>query len=255
MKRIAKEFTKKVGQDLKDLSALELRVSANLEIEELESLLLKSTTALFEIKKLLTAGGTLLQFFDGVEQVVTTKAAREVLHWKRKNGKQIVERAAQRRLGTPTGRISSSQPEFQELPAPKKIPRFSGQKTWCKLNIGCYQEPKTAGFWRESAPFDPKERFPAGQRLPFPVRMKLETFDLDAFLTKLEKVEAKAHRNHFKGWSTNRWDGSQNGSCELKYKGWRWPVGYRTYIEGGLLPSKTFFKFIMGYELEGLPAF
>lgn len=239
-----------------DASNLEKRISKNMEIEELERMLANAGTALFELKKLLTAGGTLPEFFDDVETKVTSPEVREVLRWKRENSKRLTKLAKLRQRGTPTGRISKPNPEFQELPAPKKvIPRFSGMKTWCKLNIGCYQAPKAAGFWRESAPFSEKDRYPAGQRLPFPVKLKLETFDLDAFLKQLSKIESKAQSAHYKGWSTNRWDGSRNGSSEFKYKGWRWPAGYRTYIERGVLPSKTFFKFIMGFDLEGLQAF
>ena len=253
LKQIAKQFLKSVGNDLLDISALELRVAKNAEVEELEALLLKSATVIFELKRLVSSGVPLLAFFEGVDHLVSSPSAKEALRWKRENTKRLKDCDVQRQTGTVTGRISSFRPEMQEIPRKKRKP--SGMATYCKLNIGCAQQPKTAGFWRENEKIKEGDRYPVGSLLPFPVMLKLEAYHLDEFLTQLSKIERKARSKRFKGWSTNRWDGSSNGSSEFNYKGWRWPAGYRTYLEGGLLPSKTFFKFIMGYDLPGLQQF
>jgi len=127
------------------------------------------------------------------------------------------------------------------------VEKYSGKDTYERLNSNCVVPEKTAGMWRE------KPRVTSKEQLPFPVALKLKTFDVDAFLKKLSSVENKAQCRHFKGWSTHRWDGSKNGSADYKYKGWVWPSGYRTYIEQGVLPSAAFFEFIMGHSLKGLP--
>lgn len=292
-----------------------------------EMLAYDATTALFEIKKLLTKGGTLLEFFDDVEKLVTAEPVRKGLHWRRTNVKRIQKRLKAQAMANaddpvPQGSLRkadqiyiqaterdvtrmpvlfkdgrrvicsiitiegtklkgivvgtgqmvqlqnlvigqnddfisiqqghlSSVPkgvEIEVYPAPKQ---YTGQRAWSRLNIGCQTQSKTAGFWRQT--FEKSSPFLGANSLPFPVRMKLETFEKEAFLKQLTIEERKATKRPMKGWSTNRWDGSKNGSTEFQYKGWRWPCGYRTYIEGGVLPSAQFFKFIMGYDLAGLP--
>jgi hypothetical protein len=296
------------------------------KVEQLEGTLHDATTALFEIKKLLTKGGTLLEFFDDVEKLVTAEPVRAALHWRRDNTVRLKKKAKVQstllipEMGQPemlrpadqiyfqaterdvtrmpvlfkdgkrvmcsvikiegtklkgivvgTGQMVqlqnliigqnddfisiqqghlSSVPKgrlIEVYPAPKQ---YTGQRAWGRLNFGCQTQPKTAGFWRESI----EKSTELGGSLPFPVRMKLETFEKEAFLKQLAIEERRATKRNMKGWSTNRWDGSKNGSAEFQYKGWRWPSGYKTYLEGGVLPSASFFKFIMGYELPGLPA-
>lgn len=229
-----------------DASALELRVQSAMQVEELEKLLLHSATALFEIKKLLTAGGSLLQFFDDVEQAVTTKAAREVLHWKRENGKRVAEP----KKAVTTGRVSRHNPEPYKLPRTSVTLPPKGKAIYEVLNAHCFAGSKAAGFWREKP--EPKG---SDGNLPFPVKQNLTDFVLTAFLDRLDEIEAKAESKHFKGWSTHRWTGEKNGSSEFHYRGWKWPVGYRGYIADGVLPSRKFYKFIMGATLSGLPEF
>lgn len=155
-------------------------------------------------------------------------------------------------IGTSSPRIRSAMglSPSETKTREKKPKTYAGQDTYDSLNGDCEAPEKTAGFWREKPGV-----FGRGTQLPFPVALKLKLFDAQAFLVKLASVESKAASAPYKGWSTHRWDGSRNGSSDFKYKGWKWPSGYSTYIKQGVLPSASFFKFIMGYELEGLPPF
>jgi hypothetical protein len=155
-------------------------------------------------------------------------------------------------IGTSSPRIRSAMglSPSETKTREKKPKTYAGQDTYDSLNADCEAPEKTAGFWREKPGV-----FGRGTQLPFPVALKLKSFDAQAFLVKLASVESKATSAPYKGWSTHRWDGSRNGSSDFKYKGWKWPSGYSTYIKQGVLPSASFFKFIMGYELEGLPPF
>lgn len=154
-------------------------------------------------------------------------------------------------IGTSSTRIRSALGKSPiETKRREKTPRtYAGQDTYDSLNEDCVAPEKTAGFWRQKPGV-----FGSGS-LPFPVALKLKSFDLQLFLVMLAAVESKAKKNHCKGCSTHRWDGSKNGSVDFQYNGWKWPSGYATYIQQGVLPSAAFYKFVMGYELEGLPPF
>lgn len=66
-----------------------------------------------------------------------------------------------------------------------------------------------------------------------------------AWLPKLDKVEKKAAKAAYRGFSTCRLCDKMNGSEELSYKGWVWPSGYRHYIQDhSVRPSLAFEEFI-----------
>lgn len=132
-----------------------------------------------------------------------------------------------------------------------KIPKekFTGKKAFKELNEKCYWEEKRVGYWRDGLQKD-------DTALPFPVRMKAEGYDREKFMKRLAKIEAKAKSLAYKGWSNHRWyKDTKNGSREFNYKGWFWPAGYSTYLEAGVLPSREFYNFIMGEDLETLPSY
>jgi hypothetical protein len=81
--------------------------------------------------------------------------------------------------------------------------------------------------------------------LPMPKAFKHPWKNKDIFLSMLEKVEARAQVTAYRGWSTCRLCGRHNGSQEFEYRGWRWPEGYRHYVqEHNVIPSPAFDRFI-----------
>lgn len=110
-------------------------------------------------------------------------------------------------------------------------------------------EPKTAGYWRQVV------NYSADDTLPFPVITTARGYVKSAFLNQLKIAERAATQRAYRGWSNNRWDGTANGSSEFNLNGWKWPSGYFTYLEAGVLPSREFYKFIMGKDLETLPSY
>lgn len=92
--------------------------------------------------------------------------------------------------------------------------------------------------------------------LPFPVITSAVGYVRKDFLARLEITETShAFRKQYRGWSTNRWTGEANGSGEYQLSGWSWPEGYKTYLKAGVLPSREFYKFIMGKDLASLPSY
>lgn len=75
------------------------------------------------------------------------------------------------------------------------------------------------------------------------------------FLKALSKIERKAddtaRRNATKGWSNCRCCGCKNGGTTFEYQGWRWPDGFRHYVEKhNVRPSLAFQEFVLGTYLE-----
>ncbi len=73
-----------------------------------------------------------------------------------------------------------------------------------------------------------------------------------AFLTCLEVIETgdDAYEVAYRGWSTCRICGKRNGSTEYVFDGWKWPSGFRHYVEAhNLRPSLAFIEFITGKEV------
>lgn len=109
---------------------------------------------------------------------------------------------------------------------------------------------KCVGYWRDT--LMPKKN----DTLPFPVISTASGYNRDKFCRALDKIESEcAKLKAYKGWSNHRWTQSKNGSAEYSYRGWSWPSGYSVYIADGVLPSRAFYKFIMGKDLDTLPTY
>lgn len=114
-------------------------------------------------------------------------------------------------------------------------------------NIKCYFPDGIEGYWRDKPKKDETG-------LPFPVinEENVAEYSKEDFLKALDKKESIASKVQFKGWSNCRLTGEANGSAEYRKNGWSWPNGYRNYIQKGVLPSRKFYKFITGKDLEEL---
>lgn len=130
-----------------------------------------------------------------------------------------------------------------------KIPE--GKEAFDYLNEGCYWEEGQEGFWRERG----SRMLSRNDTLPFPVVQKCRGYNKAEFLLALDNVQFKIKPKVFRGMSPNRWTGEFNGCAEFQVDNWKWPEGYRTYIVGGVLPSREFYNFITGKTLKGLPSF
>lgn len=133
-------------------------------------------------------------------------------------------------------------------PGPKAIAP-AGKAQFDFLNKGCWTEDQTAGFWRERGERTEKDH------LPFPVIGVCAGYQRAEFLFFLDRVQSRLKPKVFRGMSPHRWTGEFNGSAEYQVDGWKWPEGYRTYIQAGVLPSREFHHFITGRHVKGLPSF
>ena len=125
-----------------------------------------------------------------------------------------------------------------------------GRKYHDQLNGGCTigtPDEKIEGYWRLS-----ETRY-ENPSLPFPVIFRPHGFNRKLFLAMLDTVEDLASVTQYKGVSVSRLTCESNGSKEFMHGGWRWPKGYRHYIENGVPPSQAFYNFVMGGELLTLP--
>ncbi|BAG41518.1 hypothetical protein [Ralstonia phage phiRSL1] len=67
-----------------------------------------------------------------------------------------------------------------------------------------------------------------------------------AFLNKLERVESTLDPVAYRGISRCRVCGEGNGCEEFNLEGWRWPSGFRHYIEQhNVKPSSEFIAMIV----------
>lgn len=83
------------------------------------------------------------------------------------------------------------------------------------------------------------------QHLPRPEAHKGEITNKDKILSRLSIVEAKSQEIEYRGSSTCRICGCQNGSVSFKLEGWEWPEGYRHYIDvHNVWPSRDFKDFL-----------
>lgn len=128
---------------------------------------------------------------------------------------------------------------------------FKNQQNSCKTvdNTGCYFPDHIEGYWRQQP-----EKDESG--LPFPVISKdgVDGYSKEQFLTALHDKEREGEDSKLlcKGSSICRLTGEANSSAEYSMEGWKWPAGYKSYIEKGVLPSADFYAFIMGAWLDGL---
>jgi hypothetical protein len=98
------------------------------------------------------------------------------------------------------------------------------------------EHTKIEGYWYSAD--EPQYPKPVAHLRPSPTQA--------VFLEKLTKLESKAQKRHFKGWSNCRLCKKPNGSSEFTLKGWRWPEGYRHYIQDhNVRPSPEFKDFVL----------
>lgn len=103
---------------------------------------------------------------------------------------------------------------------------------------------KSEGFWR--APPTSFYEDPKYRGLPWPIANERPFEGKDEFLAALGRVEAVAEVHRYRGLSTCRICGCGNGNIEYEYRGWRWPEGYRHYIEvHNVEPSPEFRAFVI----------
>ena len=126
--------------------------------------------------------------------------------------------------------------------------QFTGNDKQFELNDGCKFPDGIEGYWRTNVR---RSR----NNLPFPVACEAKGFDRKRFIERLIAFEKRSTIVRYRGCSTHRWTNQMNGSIEFKNSGWRVPVGYRVYIEGGVLPSRKFYLFLTGEDLNTLPDF
>lgn len=119
-------------------------------------------------------------------------------------------------------------------------------------NTDCYFPDHIEGYWRKQP-----EKDETG--LPFPVINKdvIDGYSQEQFLAALRAKELEGEDSKLlcKGFSICRLTGEANGSAEYSMEGWKWPAGYKSYIEKGVLPSADFYAFIMGERLDGLVSY
>jgi hypothetical protein len=97
------------------------------------------------------------------------------------------------------------------------------------------------GYWRTGK----------GSMLPRPVALAKPWLGKKRFLAALEELEKQATEIHFKGVSLCRLCDCSNGAAEMQSGGWKWPSGYRHYIEEhNVRPSLAFMEFVLGERVE-----
>lgn len=97
------------------------------------------------------------------------------------------------------------------------------------------------GFWySEDSPNLPKPRIMAK------TSEWVEAGQPKKFAALLSKVQKRATKRHFKGWSTCRICKCRNGSSEFSHKNVIWPSGLIHYIiNHNVKPSNRFVRFII----------
>lgn len=102
--------------------------------------------------------------------------------------------------------------------------------------------PMREGFWfSEDEP-----------RLPIPIGADHPWTGLAWFVQCLQKLEVNLQPVAYRGSSRCRLCGQRNGNEEFNSSGWKWPSGYRHYIEDhNVRPSLAFQEFVLGREVRG----
>lgn len=124
---------------------------------------------------------------------------------------------------------------------------MSGEEWFTKVNAKSAFPRKIEGYWRQTY---------TGSGMPFPIAFKPVGYNKAAFARRLKEIESsQAERTEFKGSAPDRWTGKPNGAGEYSYRGWKWPIGYMSYVKRGVPPSQAFYKFITGEVLKTLPTY
>ena len=91
-----------------------------------------------------------------------------------------------------------------------------------------------------------------GSLLPMPQASETKWKGRALFLKRLHILQESGDTRaaHYKGWSTCRICGCNNGSVEFTREGWRWPAGFIHYVEEhNVRPSLAFQEFVIGEVL------
>jgi hypothetical protein len=101
------------------------------------------------------------------------------------------------------------------------------------------QAPLLEGHWKN-------EEFPD---LPMPVPNSLAPDKVDRVIRLLKAAQKEARATSWRGFSTCRLCGVNNGSGSYELGGWTWPSGFGHYIEDhGVAPTDAFLDFIANLE-------
>ncbi len=112
------------------------------------------------------------------------------------------------------------------------------------LDIGfSWPDPlRQEGFWCDNVYKDNLFK-----EFPYPKENQIEQNEIAEFISKLAKVESKAQKFSYLGYSECRICGKQNGNKTYYSDLFAWPEGYRHYIkEHGVKPSAAFVLHIRG---------
>ncbi len=85
------------------------------------------------------------------------------------------------------------------------------------------------GYWRPNkiSPWSAIEEL----KLPDVRTMVDETWDLSELEIVLKHLKNGRIKDHYKGWSSCRFCGIENGSCDKTDNTYLWPEGFEHYIE------------------------
>lgn len=154
-----------------------------------------------------------------------------------------------------------------------------GKRMFDLLNFGRGWREKTAGYWRNT--LMPEQSHGNIQFLPFPIVTTAKGYDRKRFCQMLKAVQfddapvfatrdaetgklfpshralyQSALKSNGKGprvrnlWTQERWPTVVN---DFNCAGWKWRSDYLNYLEAGVLPSRAFYEFITGEDLDTLP--
>lgn len=205
-----------------------------------------------------------------VEAKAVLKEKKEALktvkrEFKKKEKEKAQPQATPRSVSRPkTPRQSSSKPPSADTQAPMSNrqhnallegakaydPRTMKGKKWDNLiNAGSRFPALKEGYWRAHLRRTPSDS------MPFPVKASVSGYNKKEFVAALEAKQAPMKLRTFRGYSPHRWSGlnNHNGEYTDRTTGWNWPQGYITYVQQGVLPSRAFYKYIMGRDNPSLP--
>lgn len=102
---------------------------------------------------------------------------------------------------------------------------------------------KTVGYWHSQQ--TPEYPIPEENGLG-----QIDAYDKNEIVRAIERVEMRAKKSFYRGWSTCRICECHNGNAEYSHEGFTWPEGYLHYIKAhNVKPDEEFMKMVYK-ELE-----